>query len=189
MMALALMTACGTAAWWPTAGYAQTSSSELLACQRKLESRHQHVARYVAQRLHLCVRSVTACKLEQEIDAENSTECLNKAIERRCTGLPVKVAEKRTRARDAMLKKCNEVPLSELEQFVAGLGFANVVSECDSLPTPPGPVTVSTVPNLIDCLLATSQCTAERELFIGDPRAQDALATAEIEVSFPCVGP
>ena len=78
-----------------------------------------------------------------------------------------------------VLLKCGLVPIGELEAFVGGLGFFEVSATC-------GATDAST---LIDCVFADGRCSAERQVFILDPRGQDSLAAVALAGAFPCVAP
>jgi hypothetical protein len=178
----------GLALWAPTAVFAQSSSRDLLNCQKALENRGQFIAKQVGTKVHGCADKVACCKLAQEIDLVDPTACLASAGNS-CSRVASQLTQQQDKTRVKMLKKCGLIPLGDLEQFIQGLGFVNGPSECAALPTPPGPVIVTDASTLIDCLIKTTRCSAEKEVFVRDPRAQDSLTAVGVASSFPCVAP
>jgi hypothetical protein len=178
----------GLALWASSAAHAQSSSADLLYCQKGLKNIGREIAKEVGRYAHYCAEKVAYCKLEQEIDGADPARCLASAGVR-CSKKTAYLTVKQSRAKGKMLAACRLIPLGDLEQFIQGLGFLNAPSECAALPTPPGPVTVTDVSTLFDCLLETTRCSAEKEVFIRDPRAQDSLTAAGVASSFPCVAP
>lgn len=154
------------------------TSKELLDCQKQLESQVRGFSNVVQTSLYKCAQKVVECALADEIDSVNPTLCLDKAANS-CTGVPAKVTDQASRRKPKVIAKCGLIPLAELEQFSQGLGFVNVVTACGAL----------NVNQLVDCVFDGAQCSAERELFMLDPRAQQSLTTAGIAASFPCVAP
>jgi hypothetical protein len=180
--------AAGLALWAPAAVFAQSSSADLLKCQKALESRSQLIAKQVGKKVHGCADKVAYCKLAQEIDLVDPTACLASAGES-CSAAAPYLTKRQDSAKVKMLMACGLIPLGDLEQFIQGLGFLDAPSECAALPTPPGPVTVTDASTLIDCLIETTRCSAEKEVLVRDPRAQDSLTAVGVASSFPCVAP
>lgn len=173
---IALAALCAVVA---TAGIASgATSKELVDCQKQFESNIRGYTNVVYQKLFTCAQKVVECELASEIDAEDPTACLAKAASS-CTGLDAKLADQAVKRKAKVVAKCGLIPLAEIEQYTAGLGFFNVANDC-------GAGSVST---LADCVFANAQCSTERQLFKLDPRAQDSLTTAGIAASFPCVAP
>jgi len=178
----------GLVLWAPAAVPAQSSSTDLLSCQKALENRCRFIAKQVSTKVHGCADKVAYCKLAQEIDAVDPTACLASASNS-CSTVGPYLTGQQDKAKVKLLTKCGLIPLGDLEQFIQGLGFLNAPSECAALPTPPGPVTVTDASTLIDCLIKTTRCSAEKEVFVRDPRAQDSLTAVAVASSFPCVAP
>ncbi|HZR82532.1 MAG TPA: hypothetical protein VFD92_15665 [Candidatus Binatia bacterium] len=176
----ALVAATALALAIPAGASAATSSSALLACQKSFESQIRSFTNSTIARLSNCTEKVVECKLAQEIDAADPTACLASAANS-CSTLPTKVADQQTTRASKIVGKCGLIPLADLEEFVAGLGFFNVVSACGA----------GTVAQLVDCVVADSRCALERSVFRLDPRAQDSLSDPAINIagSFPCVAP
>ena len=162
----------------PVAAPAATSSKVLLSCQKALEKNAQSLGTYAIGKVTSCTERVARCKLAAEIDAEDLPSCLATTAAT-CGGTPTKVSDQQTSRRDKTLVKCGLVPLADLEPFVGGLGFFNVVGACGA----------ATANDLVSCVLADARCNAERTVFRFDPRSQDSLTTAGVAGSFPCVAP
>jgi hypothetical protein len=154
------------------------TSTELLNCQKQFEGQIRGFSNVLYQRLFGCAQKVVECKLAQEIDAVDPTACLARAATS-CSGTPAKVSDQLAARKAKVVQRCGLIPLAELEQFTEGLGFFNVSAACAA----------ASVNDLVDCVFANAQCSAERQLFRLDPRAQDSLTTASVAASFPCVGP
>lgn len=162
-----------------TAGIASgATSKELLDCQKQLESNVRGYTNVIYQKLFGCAQKVVECKLADEIDAVEPTACLDKAA-KSCTGIDAKIDDQAAKRKAKIVAKCGLVPLVEIEQYTAGLGFFNVANDCSA----------GSVSALADCVFANAKCSTERQLFKLDPRAQDSLTTAGIAASFPCVAP
>lgn len=172
----------------PATTTAAATSTDLLRCQKEFTKIGRLVSTLVAKSVHKCTEKAVRCNLAFEIDAESPTECLTAATTS-CSGVPTKVAEKIAGIRTKALTKCGLIPTADVLAYIAGLGFDNVATECASLPPPLTPITVSSVPDLVDCVLAIARCIAEREVFLRDPRAQDSLMAIGMGASFPCVAP
>lgn len=156
-----------------------TTSKALLACQNRLAAKVKSFASFTANKIHGCTEKVVDCKLSSEIDAADDTSCLASATTA-CSGIAALVASKRAAAETKIAAKCGLIPGTDLNQFVAGLGFSNVAAGCGGL---------SSASAIVDCVLDGTKCSVEQQVFIRDPRAQDSLTTAGIASSFPCVGP
>jgi hypothetical protein len=182
MLTAAIVVAAGAAP-----AFALTPSADLIRCQKQIE-KIRAFAKVTAVKVHACAEKVVRCKLADEIDSVDPTACLAGAATF-CANVPTVVGNNRAARRATALNKCGAIPLADLEQAIAGLGFVNVSSACASLPPPLTPIVVSDVPDLVDCLLDTTQCAAEREVFLRDPRAQDSLTAGGIAASFPCAAP
>jgi hypothetical protein len=156
------------------------SSRELLNCQKAIESQVRGFSNFAIARLSNCTEKVVECRLAQEIDATDPAACLARAA-RACAPVPDKVDAQQSSRVDKIVRKCGLIPLAELEPFVGGLGFLNVVSDCGA----------ATATQLASCVVADSRCGFERAVFRLDPRAQDSLADPAIDIaaSFPCVAP
>ncbi|MBY0279352.1 hypothetical protein K2Z84_28790 [Candidatus Binatia bacterium] len=162
-----------------SASYADAATSkELLDCQKQLESQVRAFSNVVLQGLAGCAQKVVECKLADEIDAVDPTACIAKAAAK-CTGLPSKVSDQAAARQAKVAARCGLIPLAEIEQFSEGLGFFNVATSCGA----------ASVTALVGCVFDAARCSAERELFTLDPRAQDSLTTGGIAASFPCVAP
>jgi hypothetical protein len=153
------------------------STSELLRCQKLLHTRATSVEKTLHLRLSNCALQVETCQLAQEIDGTDPTSCLASAA-LGCAAASAKVLQSAQLQRAKAQAAC-AVPLAELEQAVAGLGFAGVNATCAS----------PTSPDLLACVFDAVRCAAERTLFALDPRAQDALTAAGIAAAHPCVAP
>lgn len=154
------------------------TSKELLDCQKQLESQVRAFSNVVQTGVAGCAQKIVECALADEIDAVDPTACVAKASAS-CAGVPAKVADQTSKRQLKVLAKCGLVSLGDLEQYTAGLGFYNVVNACGA----------ADVNALVDCVFDAAQCSAEREVFQLDPRAQQSLTTAGIAASFPCVAP
>lgn len=159
--------------------FALTPSNVLLGCQKKLETQARVYAKLVAKKVHVCTDKVAACKLADEIDAVDPTNCLAAATTK-CAGVDALLDANRTRRKTSIDSRCALIPLADVEPFLGGLGFLMKPAACA------GAVTTTA---LTDCLLDESRCTAEREVFRRDPRAQDSLTAVGVAASFPCVAP
>lgn len=165
------------------------TSNELLSCQKAIESQVRGFTSFAIARISNCTQKVVECKLAQEIDSVDPTACLASAAAA-CATVPQKVADQKASRAAKMVVKCGLVPLGELEPFVAGLGFFNVVAACGA----------ADASDLADCVLDAGLCPAsadgalgslERAIFRVDPRAQNSLSDPAISLaaSFPCVAP
>lgn len=154
------------------------TSTELLSCQKQLESQVRSFTNVMYLRLYGCAQKVVECKLAQEIDGIDPTTCLARAA-KPCGAAPTKVADAQASKIGRVVQRCGLIPLAEIEQYVEGLGFFNVADGCAA----------GSVTELVSCVFADARCSTERQLFRIDPRAQDSLATAGVAGSFPCVGP
>jgi hypothetical protein len=154
------------------------TSKELLDCQKLFESQLRSFSNVVQTGVAGCAQKVVECALADEIDNVDPAACVAKATAS-CAGVPAKVADQSAKRQPKVLARCGLVSLADLEQYMAGLGFYNVVSTCGA----------ADVNALVDCVFDEGQCAAEREVFRLDPRAQQSLNTAGIAASFPCVAP
>lgn len=154
------------------------TSKQLLDCQKQLESQIRGFSNVVQTGVAGCAQKIVECALADEIDAVDPTACVAKATAS-CAGVPAKVSDQSSKRQPKVLAKCGLVPLAEIEQYAAGLGFFNVVAACGA----------ADINALVDCVFDSAQCSAEREIFQLDPRAQQSLTTAGIAASFPCVAP
>ena len=182
---IAFIAACALA---PATTRAAAPSADLLRCQKEFTKIGRSVSTLIAKSAHKCTEKAVRCNLAAEIDAESPTECLAAATTSSGGG-PTKVADKISGIRSKALVKCGLIPTADVLAYIAGLGFANVSSECAALPPPLTPITVSSVSDLVDCVLEITRCTAEREVFLRDPRAQDSLTAIGLSASFPCATP
>ena len=172
-------TAWALAALFAGALSAQAAApAELLKCQKAIHVRALTFSKLVQTALSNCAFKVESCQLAQEIDGEDPTQCLASAAAS-CASYSAKIPAYKSSASSKVVLVCNTVPLDDLKQYVAGLGFAAADAGC----------TVSSVTDLLTCLFDGAQCTTERILFTLDPRAADALATAGVVAAHPCVGP
>lgn len=183
----ALIALLGACTFAPTA-QALTPTVDLLRCQKELTRIARSVTGLTAKSVHKCTEKALRCTLGAEIDAADPTDCLAGATTS-CASVPTKLADKIAAIRAKALTKCGLIPTADVLAYIAGLGFANVATDCATLPSPLPPITVNAVPDLIDCVLAVSRCGAEREVFLRDPRAQDSLATIGLGAAFPCTSP
>lgn len=158
--------------------FGAATSKQLLDCQKQLESQVRGFSNVVQTGVAGCAQKVVECALADEIDNVDPAACVAKATAS-CAGVPTKVADQTTKRQLKVVAKCGLVPLSELEQYAAGLGFYNVVIGCGA----------ADVNQLVACVFDDAQCSAEREIFRLDPRAQQSLTTAGIAASFSCVAP
>lgn len=161
----------------PTAGLAATSK-ELLKCQKMLQNQSRSYANFTWSKLLKCTQKVVDCRLADEIDTVDPIACLAKA-EAKCSPVAGKVSEAQTKREIKTVLKCGLIALGELEQFIAGLGFFDVVANCSA----------SDVNELVSCVFDDVRCASEQQLFIADPRAQDSLTDVGLAASFPCVAP
>ena len=173
---LSIVTLAGAVAL--AAPAAAATSAELLSCQKAFESNTRSFAKYVATKVGACADKVVPCNLAFEIDAVDPTSCLASATSA-CAGVPAQVTEQQAKRAAKIVTACGLIPFAELQQFVAGLGFFNVVTTCGA----------ATVNDLVDCVLADTRCSRERALFHADPRAQESLTDAGVAASFSCVAP
>jgi len=157
---------------------AAATASELLGCQKAMVSGARGVANAELAGLFKCSDKVVRCKLTQELDGIDPTACLASAATA-CAKVPPAIAAKETKAVQKASDVCGIVALAELEQYVAGLGYFQVAADCGA----------ASASDLATCVLAASRCTAQRQVFRTDPRAQDSLTTAGVAASFPCVAP
>jgi hypothetical protein len=158
--------------------FGAATSKELLDCQKQFESQLRAFSNVVQTGLAGCAQKIVECALADEIDAVDPTACVAKATAS-CAGVPAKVGDQSSKRQVKVLAKCGLVSLVDLEPYTAGLGFYNVVGACGA----------ADVNGLVDCVFDGAQCSAEREIFRLDPRAQQSLTTAGIAASFPCVAP
>jgi hypothetical protein len=165
----------------------QTTSRSMVSCQKKLISQVQSLTRFSARRLQGCTDKVVKCKLAAEIDAVDPTDCLANAATA-CGKVGPVLTNAIAKRRSNVLKACGLIPIAELEQFIAGLGFLEVSASCGSLGPPLSPIAVTDAASLVDCTLATTECAVEREVFLRDPRAVDSLTEVGQAATFPCVG-
>jgi xanthine dehydrogenase iron-sulfur cluster and FAD-binding subunit A len=158
---------------------AVTAGADLARCQRKISTQSRALAKLVAKKIHDCTDRVAACKLANEIDAADLASCVS-ALATRCSAVDGLLDAKQARRKAVIDGACGAaIPLGDVTPFLGGLGFVNVAATCGA----------TTTAELTDCLLEQTRCTAEREVFRRDPRAQDSLSEAGVGASFPCVGP
>jgi hypothetical protein len=157
---------------------AAATASELLGCQKAIASGARGVANAELAGLFKCSDKIVRCKLTQEVDGIDPTACLASASAA-CAKVPPSIVAKETKAVQKAGAVCGVVALAELEQYVAGLGYFQVAADCGA----------ASAGDLATCVLAASRCTAQRQVFRIDPRAQDSLTTAGVAASFPCVAP
>ena len=178
IIVLASILVAGLAGHVPMA--AATTSSELLKCQKTIEKGVRSLASQTLVQVTNCSTKVVNCKLSGEIDGEDTGECLAKATAG-CSKAPDKVYSALGKNRDKAIAACGLIPFDELKAYIAGLGFFNVAAGC----TP----AAGNVNDLMQCVFNDARCNAESQVFLLDPRAQDAVTTANIQISFPCVAP
>jgi hypothetical protein len=154
------------------------TSGELLRCQKALHIRATVFAKLVQSALSSCALRVETCQLAQEIDGEDPTQCLLSASAA-CASYSGKIPAYKSAAGSKVVVACNVVPVGDLEQYLAGLGFSGVNAGCGA----------TTVSELLACLFDGAQCASERTVFALDPRAGAALATAGVAAAHPCVAP
>ncbi len=152
--------------------------ADLLRCDKAIHGRASIFAGVVQSALASCAIKIESCQLAQEIDGDDPTQCLASASAM-CGAYSAKVAAYKSAAESKAASGCLTVPLGDLQQYVAGLGFFAVGTTCAA----------STAIDLLGCIFDGAQCASERTLFTLDPRAADALATAGIGAAHPCVGP
>jgi hypothetical protein len=152
--------------------------AELLRCQKGIHTRAASLTKAVQTVLASCTYKIETCQLAQEIEGTDATQCLASASAA-CATYSAKVPAYKSSYETKALVACNVVPLADLQQWVAGLGLAAVSQGCAA----------STVVELVSCIFDATQCSAERTLFVLDPRAQYALATAGVAAAHPCVAP
>jgi len=150
----------------------------LLRCQKAIHGRATIFAKLVQTALSNCTFKIESCQLAQEIDGSDPTQCLASASAV-CAAYSSKIPAYKSSAGSKAIVACNVIPLGELQQYVAGLGFATADASCS----------IASVSDLLACLFEGAQCASERTLFALDPRAGDALATAGIAAAHPCVAP
>lgn len=157
---------------------AVTSLDKVRACQRRVYLHTRDIARYVASRVERCTLRIEYCKLRNEIDGDDLALCLERA-QSYCDDIDLLVSTRQTTREASAAAACSLIDARELTQLTEGLGFGALMQECPA----------TTVPDLMACLFSRARCRAERQVFRIDPRSADALATAGIAASFPCVGP
>jgi len=161
------------------AATAVTPSADLLRCQKKIEVHARAYAKFVAKKISGCTEKVDACNLANDIDAVDPTACINAATPT-CSAVDATILANRTRRKASIDITCGPIPFGDVQPYLGSLGFVNVVaSTC----------MVASTTGLTDCLLDTTRCSAESEVFRRDPRAQEALMAAGVAGSFPCVAP
>ncbi len=175
LTALAALVAVGIAT---ADARAATSSKDLLGCQKSLESQVRAYTTLLSSKIYGCTEKVAKCKLAEEIDAVPSGDCITAATDA-CSGVPAKLGDNLAKRKSSIVLRCGLIPLADLEAFVGGLGFYDVVASCGALDAA----------DLADCVLATASCATQRQVFRMEPRGQAALTSLGIAASFPCVAP
>ncbi len=153
-------------------------TAELMRCQKGIHTRASVLAKLTQAAVSNCAGRVEACKLAQELDGEDPTQCLA-AASTACATFSGKVPAYKSAAESKAVGACNVVPFADLAQWVAGLGMAGPNASCGA----------GTVFGLLGCVFDDTQCAAEHLVFVLDPRAADALSTAGVAGNHPCVGP
>jgi hypothetical protein len=150
----------------------------LLKCQKSIHSRTTSFVKAVQTLLLNCAVKVESCQLTAEIDGTDETSCLASASNA-CGVYSTKITSYETSYRGKAVFGCVTLFPPDLDAYTAGLGFFHVSAGCGT----------ATIADLVGCIFAQARCAAERSVFQLDPRAQDALATAGIAASHPCVAP
>jgi hypothetical protein len=153
------------------------TTAELLRCQKGIHTRTASFVKLVQTGLSNCAYKVELCKLAQEIDGDDPTACLASATAA-CASASAKVQSYKSAYLGKALLVCN-VTIPDLEAYVGGLGFFGENASCGA----------TNVNDLLECIFAAAQCSAERTLLALDPRAPDSLAMAGVAGAHPCVGP
>jgi len=154
------------------------TSAQLLACHKMLDRQGRGFVKFVANKVGGCADKVVACNLASEIDGVSPSACLSSATTA-CAPIATQVGDQKAQRAAKIVMACGLVPFAEVQQFVAGLGFFEVVTACSA----------TTINDLVDCVLDDIRCDAEKHLFLADPRAQQSLTAAGVAASFPCVAP
>ncbi len=150
---------------------------DLVRCQKGIHLRAEGFAKAVETALSNCAYKVESCQLGHEIDGGDATACLAAATAT-CAGLSAKIPSYRSLYASKALAACT-VSVADVAPWIGGLGMATNASACGA----------GTMSDLVTCLFAEAQCSAERTVFVLDPRAEDALTTAGIAAAHPCVAP
>lgn len=181
--------AAGLAALFPVAAAQAATSTELLNCQKAIESQVRGFTSFAIARISNCTEKIVQCKLAQEIDSTDPMACLSSAG-LACATVPTKVNDQKASRAGKIVLKCGLIPFADLKPFVEGLGFFNLANDCSALDAS----------DLADCILDAGLCpgssdgargSLERAIFRLDPRAQNSLMDPAIDLaaSFPCVAP
>jgi hypothetical protein len=175
------------AALFPVAAAQAATSSDLLNCQKAIESQVRGFTNFAIARISNCTEKIVECKLAQEIDTVDPTACLASASAA-CSTVPMKVDDQKNARADKIVLKCGLIPFADLKPFVAGLGFFNLANDCGA----------TDADGLADCILDAGLCAAssdgargslERAIFRLDPRAEKSLTALSLNDDFPCVAP
>jgi hypothetical protein len=116
-------------------------------------------------------------------DGERSERCLERAS-RRCAAGAAARAEIRRAALARLAAPCGGVPLAQLLDTAAGLGFGPLARSC-----PAGEEDGAAVDALLGCVLDSVGCTAERTVARSLPRAYALFDETDLDpdVLFPCL--
>jgi hypothetical protein len=152
--------------------------AELLRCQKAIHSRATTFVKLLQTALTNCTYRIESCQLAQEIDGDDAAQCLA-AASASCAAYSAKIPSYRASAVAKASSACFSIPLAELQQWVAGLGFAAADPAC-----PAGSPSA-----VVACAFDATQCAAERTVFALDPRAADALGAAGLASAYPCAAP
>ena len=158
--------------------FAAATSAQILACQKVFESSVRSFTNLASTQLLNCTEKVVECKLAQAIDSIDPTSCLASA-KSYCANVPTRTSNAMALKEVRVNTKCQFLSLAQLQDFVGGLGFFNVLNDCGA----------NNLSQLLPCVFSDSKCALEHEARIIDPRALDSLTTAGVSGSFPCVGP
>ena len=154
------------------------TTSELLRCQKGAHTRVLSFAKSAETALFNCALKVETCQLAQALDGDDPTQCLLSATAA-CGTYSAKIASLKAVSRAKAASVCLSVPLADVNQAVAGLGFFDVSAGCAA----------ASVDDLVTCIFDEAQCAVEHTVFTLDPRAQDAFTAAGIAAAHPCAAP
>lgn len=166
-------------------------AGEVLTCHRAIA---KAAARFVAtkqRQLQKCIDGYLSCQIGVEQSGLTGAElavCLA-AAQLKCDAAVSKIQDAETRKVNTIRKGCTKLDAVNIPALVQGLGFSNLVEHCQSL-TPP--ISLTSLDNLIACLDASLDCSAEGLARRLKPRASEVLTGVSVGSNpllslYPCL--
>ncbi len=154
-------------------------ASQVLTCHRAVASA---AARYVATKqlqLQACIDGYLKCQIgvEQRGLAGAELAACQAMAQQRCNTAVSKIQTAETGKVNAIHTGCSKLDTANIPGLLQGLGFSNLAEHCQSL-TPP--ISLTSLDNLIACLDASLDCSAEGLARRLKPRAAEMLTGVSV---------